>query len=140
MTQDLNQKYGRPDRSAYAVVTGGSDGIGLEMCHQLAEQGFNICIISRSKQKIDTKLQEIREKFPTCKTVGVECDFSKITTVQAYRDLVQKNIAQLDIGVLCLNAGLIKTGCIGEIKDDRLEAVWNVNCLSPIYLLQAMTN
>ena len=60
MTQDLNQKYGRPDRSAYAVVTGGSDGIGLEMCHQLAEQGFNICIISRSKQKIDIKLQEIK--------------------------------------------------------------------------------
>ena len=31
--QDLNRKYGREDKSAYAVVTGGSDGIGLEMCH-----------------------------------------------------------------------------------------------------------
>ena len=31
--QNLNGKYGRPDKSAYAVVTGGSDGIGLEMCY-----------------------------------------------------------------------------------------------------------
>ena len=56
MRQNLNQKYGRIDNSAYAVVTGGSDGIGLEMCHQLAEHGFNICMISRNKQKVDEKL------------------------------------------------------------------------------------
>ena len=31
--QDLRKKYGRIDNSAYAVVTGGSDGIGLELCH-----------------------------------------------------------------------------------------------------------
>ena len=31
--QDLLGKYGRADKSAYAVVTGGSDGIGLELCH-----------------------------------------------------------------------------------------------------------
>ena len=54
--QNLNAKYGRRDGSSWAVVTGGSDGIGLEMCHQLADQGFNICIMSRSKDKIDSKL------------------------------------------------------------------------------------
>ena len=32
--QDLKSKYGR--EGAYAVVTGGSDGIGLELCTQLA--------------------------------------------------------------------------------------------------------
>ena len=31
--QNLNGKYGRPNNSAYAVVTGGSDGIGLELCN-----------------------------------------------------------------------------------------------------------
>ena len=60
MRQDLNRKYGRIDNSAYAVVTGGSDGIGLEMCHQLAEQGFNICMISRNKVKVDEKLAQIK--------------------------------------------------------------------------------
>ena len=35
--KNLNKLYGRDDNSAYAVVTGGSDGIGLAMCHNLAE-------------------------------------------------------------------------------------------------------
>ena len=138
MRQNLNQKYGRIDNSAYAVVTGGSDGIGLEMCHQLAEHGFNICMISRNKQKVDEKLGEIKEKYPECETVGVQCDFSKLVSIQEYRDLIANNLATLDIGILCLNAGLVKMGNIGELDDDRLEAMWTVNCLHPIYLLQAM--
>jgi short-subunit dehydrogenase len=47
--------------NTWAVVTGGSDGIGLELCHILAKQGFNICIVSRTLDKIETKLAEIRE-------------------------------------------------------------------------------
>ena len=84
----MMKKYGREDKSAYAVVTGGSDGIGLEMCHQLAADGFNICIISRSKTKIDSKLEEIKTMHPKVKTLGIVCDFAKLSTVAQYRDLV----------------------------------------------------
>lgn len=58
--QTENQLNGEADRS-WAVVTGGSDGIGLAMCKQLAEDGFNICIISRTERKINEKLDEIRD-------------------------------------------------------------------------------
>ena len=40
-------KYGEP--GSWALVTGGSDGIGLEMCHQLASQGFNIMMVARNE-------------------------------------------------------------------------------------------
>ena len=56
----MRQKYGREDGSTYAVVTGGSEGLGLELCDQLAAQGFNICMISRNEQKIDTKISELQ--------------------------------------------------------------------------------
>ena len=58
--QTENQLNGEVDRS-WAVVSGGSDGIGLAMCKQLAEDGFNICIISRTESKINEKLDEIRD-------------------------------------------------------------------------------
>jgi hypothetical protein len=45
--QNLLEKYGTRDKT-YAIVTGGSDGIGLALCHELASQGFNICLISRN--------------------------------------------------------------------------------------------
>ena len=39
-------KYNKGD--SWAVVTGGSDGKGFEICLQLAQAGLNICIISRT--------------------------------------------------------------------------------------------
>ncbi len=35
-TRSLYAKYANPRGGSWALVTGGSDGIGLEMCHQLA--------------------------------------------------------------------------------------------------------
>jgi hypothetical protein len=37
---------------SWAVVTGGSDGIGFGMCKKLAGEGYNICIISRNEHKM----------------------------------------------------------------------------------------
>jgi hypothetical protein len=58
----LYRKYGVSDdrySNSWAIVTGGSDGIGLAMCKQLAREGFNICIIARNEQKMKEKLKEI---------------------------------------------------------------------------------
>ena len=59
LNQDLYEKYG--SKGAWAVVTGGSDGIGLCMCHKLAAQGFNICIVARNEEKMKEKLAEIKK-------------------------------------------------------------------------------
>lgn len=40
-------KYGRKE-GKWAVVTGGTDGIGLGFCEVLSEIGWNVCIISRN--------------------------------------------------------------------------------------------
>jgi len=54
--------YKKGTERTWAVVTGGSDGIGLEVCKKLAREGFNICIVSRSKLKIIEKLEEITQE------------------------------------------------------------------------------
>ena len=46
------KRYAVPGKSSWAVVTGGSDGIGLAMAQNLAIQGFNICIVSRNETKM----------------------------------------------------------------------------------------
>ena len=54
-TRSMFQRYGSKD--AWALVTGGTDGIGLEMCQQLAAQGFNIVMCSRNAEKIKARLE-----------------------------------------------------------------------------------
>ena len=66
---------------SWAVVTGGSDGIGLAMCNNLALQGFNICIVSRNEEKINQRLKEIKKIAPKVETKCIVADFSKMTTI-----------------------------------------------------------
>ena len=56
---------------------------------------------------------EIKTKYPKCETLAVECDFSQIGSLEEYRALVNDNLASLDIGILCLNAGLTNMGKVG---------------------------
>jgi FlaA1/EpsC-like NDP-sugar epimerase len=59
-TPNFYKTYANTD--SWAVVTGGSDGIGLQYCKDLAKQGFNICIIARNEQKMKEKLEEIKRE------------------------------------------------------------------------------
>jgi len=82
--QDFFVKYAVKGGDSYAVVTGGSDGIGLEICHQLAQQGFNICMVSRNEEKMQEKLAEIKEKASKVKTMYVVADFVSLNTIDQY--------------------------------------------------------
>ena len=62
--KDRMAKLYNKSGGSWALVSGGSDGIGLAMCHNLAKQGFNICIAARNEKKINEKLEEIKGKCP----------------------------------------------------------------------------
>ena len=67
---DRIKRYG----GGWAVVTGGSDGIGLEFCNELARDGFNICIVGRNKDKINKVCEKLEKEFKV-KTKMVIKDF-----------------------------------------------------------------
>ena len=47
-------------------------------------------------------------------------------------------LKELDIGVLCLNAGISLLGPVDLIPDHKYETVWNVTGLHNVYLLKAL--
>ena len=79
-TYDIYKRYNKGD--SWVVVTGGSDGIGLEICHQMAARGFNVCIVGRTQSKIEEKLREL-EKYKI-KTKYVVFDFASLVHIQDY--------------------------------------------------------
>ncbi len=100
---DLLSVYGGND--TWAVVTGGSDGIGEQFCRDLAKYGFNICIIARNESKINEKLEDIKKKCG--KDIKIKCvvaDLGKLSTLAEYEKLALQ-LKDLDIGLLLLNAG-----------------------------------
>ena len=50
----------------HAVVTGSSDGIGKAYARELAKQGLNIVLLSRTQSKLDAVASEISERLTAC--------------------------------------------------------------------------
>ena len=87
------------------MVTGASDGIGAEFCRQLAEDGFNICLISRTQAKLDAVEAELKRIAPGVETMVIQADFSNNSNLDYYKQIKGK-LMQIDIGLLVLNAGI----------------------------------
>ena len=112
------------------------------MCKKLAREGFNICIVSRNEDKINTKLEEIRKECrdgdPTFMTLCITADFWQLKSIEDYRKVVAEKVEHLDVAVLALNAGFVQIGPMIDIRDDEIEKMVQVNANHVIYLAKAL--
>ncbi len=57
----------------YALITGGTSGIGKEMALLLLKKGYDLILVSRT----EGSLSEIRSSFPDWKVIFYSYDLSK---------------------------------------------------------------
>ena len=50
-------------KNSYALVTGASSGIGLEISNELAKQGFNVILTARREDKLRNEAEKIQRKY-----------------------------------------------------------------------------
>ena len=65
----------------YALITGGSSGIGYEIARDLAKRGYNIILVSRNEQNLQDSCKHLSEEF------GVSSDY--ISTDLANKESVR---------------------------------------------------
>ncbi|UJR13365.1 hypothetical protein I4U23_000382 [Adineta vaga] len=87
----------------WAVVTGGTDGIGKAYAQELAKRGLNIVLISRTKEKLEQVAKEIQSKYANIQVKTIAFDFTKETSIYS---TIREEIRGLDIGVLINNVGM----------------------------------
>ncbi|MCL4138810.1 UNVERIFIED_CONTAM: hypothetical protein GTU68_065217 [Idotea baltica] len=85
----------------WAVVTGSTDGIGKAYAFEMARQGLNVVLISRTPFKLQNVSSEILSKY-NVETKIIDVDFTKTDIYTR----IEKEIAHLDIGVLINNVGM----------------------------------
>ena len=94
-------------KNEYALITGASSGIGLEIAKRLASDGYNLVLTARRAELLEDLAREIKQ------STGVEVDtiskdLSDANAPQEIYDLCQSN--QYKVSVLINNAGYgIKT-------------------------------
>ncbi|KAK7086262.1 Inactive hydroxysteroid dehydrogenase-like protein 1 [Halocaridina rubra] len=97
--KNLVEKYG----GKWAVVTGSTDGIGKEYAKQLAKEGMNIILLSRTMDKLQKVAAEIAEESGV-QTEVVQIDFSYGRRIY---EIVGSHLGDKEIGILVNNVGVM---------------------------------
>jgi uncharacterized protein len=114
----LKTKYGE-----WAIVTGASSGIGLELATQLATAGFNLVINSRHFDK----LQEVEKQLKLKADIEIKMVASDVSETEGIDKIIQATQG-LNVGLLVASAGF---GTSGNFIDISLHSEINmlkVNC------------
>ena len=89
-------------RNSYALVTGATSGIGLEISRDLAKRGYNLILIARTSDKLNVISKELIGKF-NIKCDCLSSDLTKISAPNEIYDFTKSNNYNID--VLVNNAG-----------------------------------
>ncbi|XP_015783010.1 very-long-chain 3-oxoacyl-CoA reductase [Tetranychus urticae] len=91
-----------PGSDSWAVVTGSTDGIGLEYGKQLANKGYNVLLISRTQSKLDAVSDTIKQNCPKARKIETlafdftSTDYSsveaKINSLEGSVDVLVNNV------------------------------------------------
>lgn len=113
------------------LVTGSTDGIGLETAKALLKQGHRLLIHGRNSNKLDNVKNALSE-FGNVE--AYQADLSVLTEVEALAQAIKQNHKQLD--VLINNAGVFKIA--DPATTYGLDVRFLVNTLAPYLLTQLL--
>lgn len=100
--QDLAKRYS----ASWALVTGGSSGIGLQIVRKLAGQGLNVCLCALEDELLKKAMVELKKEFPKLefRAIGVDLASSDFTN---YMDKIEKETRDITVQVVFCNAGYV---------------------------------
>jgi len=104
------------------LITGASGGIGKEFAYIFAKEKYNLILVARSKDKLDSLAKELKEKYKTEVNVFVSDLSNPESPQKLYEQIKNENIT---INVLINNAGF---GDYGKFIDGDLQKyLWMIN-------------
>jgi retinol dehydrogenase-14 len=116
------------------IITGASDGIGLESASQLAKQGHHLVLVGRNPDKVRAAVARINTESPDAPVESFVCDFADLGAV---RDLAAKLLAEYPrIDVLVNNAGTVYDK--RRLTTDGHESTFAVNHLATFLLTELL--
>ncbi|MFN8106591.1 MAG: SDR family NAD(P)-dependent oxidoreductase [Nocardioidaceae bacterium] len=83
----------------WAVIAGGSEGVGAEFALQLAQAGVNLVLIARKPGPLEETAQQARAKGVEVRTLAVD-----LTSAQSI-SVITEATSDLEVGLLIYNAG-----------------------------------
>ena len=116
------------------LITGSTDGIGLETARMLVSQGHHILLHGRNPAKLKEVERTLSSLLDGGRVESYVSDLSRMSDVEALGKEVTERHTQLD--VLINNAGIFRTP--EPITQDGLDVRFAVNTIAPYLLTQRL--
>ncbi len=120
----LVQRYG-----PWALITGGSEGLGAEFAAQTAGLGFDVALVARRPQLLHGFCDELRRRF-SVNVKSIPLDLSSPGAVEALCGAV----GDLDIGLFVCSAASSPLGDFLDVAAADHSRLVDLNCRVPALL------
>jgi NAD(P)-dependent dehydrogenase (short-subunit alcohol dehydrogenase family) len=111
------------------VVTGGSDGIGLASARAFAQEGGQVYICARRKERLDEALAGLGATV-----TAVQCDVGNPEDLDRLYARIKQDHGRVD--VVFANAGVSESAALGAIDDAHIERLLTTNIKGVIHTVQ----
>jgi len=118
-----------------ALITGGSDGIGLRVAEQLAEAGAHVFINGRSAERGERAVAKLREISPDVRFISGDC--ASYQDVAAVVDTARSAAGRLDILISAGAEGEIGPTPFAELTPEQIETEFRKRLFPRIFPVHA---
>jgi NAD(P)-dependent dehydrogenase (short-subunit alcohol dehydrogenase family) len=123
----------KPVSEQVVVIAGASTGIGRATALAFAADGAKVVCAARSKQALDTLVEQIRADGGTA--VAAPTDVADPAAVRSLADLAEQQFGRIDTWVN--NAAISVWGRVEDITDAEFDRVLRVNFLGQVHGVHA---
>jgi short-subunit dehydrogenase len=117
----------------YALVAGGSDGLGAAFAEAIARRGVNLVLLARQEDRLQQTATRLKDAYGV-EVISVAADVSDIEGVK--RRLGE---LKLPIGLLVYNAAFAPIGLFEDVSEDQLALATAVNVRAPLLLTKLLS-
>jgi NAD(P)-dependent dehydrogenase (short-subunit alcohol dehydrogenase family) len=111
--------------SEVAVITGSSSGIGQVTAERFAAAGVDVVVCSRDQEAVDDVAAGINDSDRAGRAIGVECDVTDWSAVEALVEVTESELGRIDL--LVNNAGASFPCPFRELSENAWRTVLEIN-------------
>jgi short-subunit dehydrogenase len=127
-TTRFAEKYG-----PYALVAGGSYGLGAAFAEAIARRGLNIVLFARQEDRLNATADRLRDAYGV-DVVAIAADVGDFEKVEA-----RLTALGVSIGLLVYDAAYAPIGPFTDTTEDQLARATAVNVMAPLLLTKFLS-
>jgi NAD(P)-dependent dehydrogenase (short-subunit alcohol dehydrogenase family) len=116
-------------KNKVAVITGGSNGIGLAIAKGLAKEGVHLALCARHEEQLQAAAKDITEAFPV-KVITQSVDVTLPRQITEFIKQIEATFGGADI--LINNAGTGSNEKIVTAEDEQWQYYWDLHVMAAV--------